>query len=158
MSSGYPPFGGLPVQRCLRCGSPLPANVVTCMNCGTYNPVAQPSAYADQGQVQSGSMQPQASMNGRHFSGAQFGQPFISPNNFYPMQGQDKHANFNGYYVAPQQNANYYYPSKTYQGYGQPSPQKKRGSGVGFIVGIGLLVLFFVGGGFSGYFFFFNSV
>ena len=52
MSSVFPPFGGLPAQRCLRCGTPLPSGTVTCTNCGTYNPVVYPGTFSDQRQVQ----------------------------------------------------------------------------------------------------------
>jgi hypothetical protein len=147
MSSVYPPFGGPPAQRCLRCGTPLPPNVVTCVNCGTYNPVAQPGASPDQGQVQWGSSQPQTSFGGGQHSGLQWGQAPVSPpqnnqwgqppaqpqnntfgapytpqpsslpNNFYPMPGQNQQSNYNNYNAAPQQNAYYSAPTTTYEGY-----------------------------------------
>ena len=106
MSSVYPPFGGPPAQLCLRCGTPLPSNVVTCVNCGTYNPVAQPGTFSDQRQIQWGGLQSQASFSGGQYPGTQLGQPpalpqnnahgtsytpqsYSPPNNFYPM-GQPK--------------------------------------------------------------------
>ncbi len=147
MSSAYPTFGGPPAQRCLRCGTPLPPNVVTCVNCGTYNPVAQPGAFPEQGHVQWGGSQPQTSFGGGQYSESQWGQPPVSPpqnnqwgqppaqpqnnafgtpytpqpssppNNFYPMPGQNQQSNYNNYYAAPQQNAYYSPPTTTYQGY-----------------------------------------
>ena len=183
MSSVYPPFGGPPVQLCLRCGTPLPSHVVTCVNCGTYNPPAQPGTFSGQRQIQGGGLQPQASFNGGQYSGTQLGQPFGTPsqynqwgqpstsppqnnvygtpygpqssppNNFYPMPGQNPHTNVNNFYVAPQQNAYYSSPSNTYGGYIQ-SPQRKRGPKVGLIVGIVLLVVLLVGGAFTGYFYY----
>ncbi len=183
MSSVYPPFGGPPAQLCLRCGTPLPSNVVTCVNCGTYNPVVQAGTFSDQRQIQWGGSQSQTSFNGGQYSGTQSGQPFgtqsqynqwvqpsTSPpqnnvystqfapqsspaNNFYPMPGQNPHTNVNNFYVAPQQNAYYSSPSTTYRGYIQ-SPQRKRGPKVGLIVGIAFLVVLLVGGALTGYFYF----
>ena len=182
MSSAFPPFGGLPAQRCLRCGTPLPFATVTCSNCGTYNPVVYPATFSDQRQVQWGGMQSQSPLNGIQYSGIpvgqsavpssnfnQWGQPsslpqnntfgasnvpqsFASSKNYYPMPGQSPQSNFNNFYVAPQQNA--FYPSSmsTYGGYVQ-SPQK-RGSRVGFIVGIVLLVMLIVGGTLTGYYYY----
>jgi hypothetical protein len=146
MSSMYPPFGGSPAQRCLRCGTPLPPNVVTCVNCGTYNPVAQPGASPDQGQVQWRGSQPQAPFGGGQYSGSQWGQipvlppqnnqwgqpsvlpqnntfgtsntpqPSSLPNNFLTMPGQNQQTNSNNYYATPQQNAFYSAPTTTYEG------------------------------------------
>jgi hypothetical protein len=138
MSSAYPAYGGPPTQRCLRCGTPLPPNVVTCVNCGTYNPVAQPGVSPEQGQIQWGGSQPQTTFGGGQYSESQWGQTSVSPpqnnqwgqtpaqpqnntfgtpytpqpsspNNYYPMPGQNQQSNFNNYYAAPQQNA-YYSP------------------------------------------------
>lgn len=147
MSSAYPPLGGPPAQRCMRCGSPLPPNVVTCVNCGTYNPVPQTGALPDHGQVQWRGPQPQTSSGGGQYSGPQWGQapvspsqndqwgqpavlpqnntfgtaytpqPSSSPNNFYAMPGQSPQSNFNNNYVAPQQNAYYSTPTNTHEGY-----------------------------------------
>jgi 3-keto-disaccharide hydrolase len=186
MSSVYPPFGGPPAQLCLRCGTPLPSNVVTCVNCGTYNPAAQPGIFSDQRQIQWGGLQSQASFSGGQYSGTLLGQPPASssqynqwgqppalpqnnaygipytpqsspppPTNFYPMPGQSPQSNFNNFYVAPQQNAFYSSPTTTYGGYNQ-SPQRKRGSKVGLIIGVVLLVVFLVGGAFTGYFYYKN--
>ncbi|HEX9134106.1 MAG TPA: family 16 glycoside hydrolase [Ktedonobacteraceae bacterium] len=176
MSSVYPPFGGPPAQRCLRCGTPLPPNVVTCVNCGTYNPVAQ-----------SGGSQPQTAYGGGQYSGPQWGQaPVSSPqnnqwgqppafpqnnaysappppppsslNNFYGMPGQTQQSNFNNYNPASQQNAYFSAPAATYEGYApagyNQSPQKKRGPGIGLIVGTILLLIILVGGAFAGYAFY----
>src|SRR6266571_5019096 len=183
MSSVYPPFGGPPAQLCLRCGTPMPSNVVTCVNCGTYNPVAQPGTFSDQRQIQWGGLQSQASSSGGQYPGTQLGQPFVSPsqynqwgqppalpqnnvhgtpytpqsstppNNFYPMLGQNPQSNCNNFYVAPQQNAYYSAPTTTYGGYNQ-SLQQKRGPKVGLIVGLVLLVVLLVGGAFTGYFYY----
>jgi Domain of Unknown Function (DUF1080) len=182
MSSVHPPFGGPPVQRCLRCGTPLPSNTVTCVNCGTYNPVAQPGTFSDQSQVQWGDLQSQATFNGEQYSGRQSGQLFVSPsqynqwgqpsaipqnnvysasyapqtsppNNFYPMPGQNQQSNFNHFYVAPQQNAFYFTPVNTYGGNIQSS-QQNRDHRVGFIVGVVLLVVLLIGGAFTGYFYY----
>ena len=177
MSSVYPPFGGPPAQRCLRCGTPLPVNVVTCVNCGTYNPVAHPGALYDQRQVQWGSSQPQPSVNGSQYSGTHLEQPSMYPsqlnqrgqpstyaqnnpygvsfapqtsppsNNFYPMPGQNKVSNFNTFYSTPQQSAYYSTSMNAYGNYIQ-SPARKRGSRMRFIVGLLLLVLvLFIVGG-----------
>lgn len=40
MSSPNPPFGGMPLRPCQRCGGPLASNVVRCGNCGYSNPPA----------------------------------------------------------------------------------------------------------------------
>jgi 3-keto-disaccharide hydrolase len=151
MSSVYPPFGGPPAQRCLRCGTPLPSNVVTCVNCGTYNPVAQPGGSLDQGQSQWGGSTAQTSYSGGQYSGPQWGQapvplsqdnqwgqppvypqnnpfgtPYMpqavsSPNNIYGIPGQDQQSNVNNYYGMPQQNAYYSSPSATHEGYSSGS-------------------------------------
>ena len=147
MSSVYPPLGGPPAQRCMRCGTPLPPNVVTCANCGTYNPVPQPGVFPDRGQVQWRGSQPQTSFGGGQYSGPQWGQPPVSasqndqwgqppvlpqnnafgtpytlqpssaPNNFYAMPGQNPQSNLNSSYVAPQQNAYNSAPTNSYEGY-----------------------------------------
>lgn len=179
MSSVYPP-GGVPVQRCLRCGTQLPVNGVTCAYCGTYNPVAQPTTFTDQRGAQWISMQPRTSMHGGQYLGTQLGQPIFSPSqnslwvqqysqsqqnlysppkifqNYtsYPMPGQGTDFSNNGYDMAPQQNANYFYPSTSYDMYARSSPQEKRNSGVGFVVGVGLLIILLVGGGLAGYYYF----
>jgi hypothetical protein len=185
MSSIYPPFGGPPAKLCLRCRTPLPANVVTCVNCGTYNPLNQSGTDSHKRQVQLEGLQSQASFNGGQYSEKPLEQPFISPpqynqlgrpsalpqnnvygtsntpqsppssNNFYPMPGQNPQSNFNNFYVAPQQNAYYSSPTTTYGGYNS-SPQQKRGPRVGLIVGVVLLVVFLVGGAFTGYFYYKN--
>jgi hypothetical protein len=185
MSSVYPPFGGPQVQRCLRCGTPLSPNVITCVNCGIYNTVAQPGIFPDQGQVQWGGLQPQNSFSDGQYLGTQWGQPSVSPlqnnqweqspvlpqnngfgtpytpqsssppNNFYATPGQNPQSNFNNFYVAPQQNAYYSSPMAMYEGYNQP-PQQKRGPKVGLIVGIVLLVILLVGGAFTGYLYYNN--
>jgi hypothetical protein len=185
MSSVNPLFGSPPVHLCLRCGTPLPSKTVTCLNCGTYNPVFQRGTFTDQSQVQSGGLQSHASFNGGQYPGRLLEQPSISPaqynqwgqpsalpqnniygaaytpqsppspNNLYSMPGQNPQSNFNNFYVAPQQNGYYSSPTTTYEGYNQ-SPQQKRGSRVGLIVGVVLLVVFLVGGAFTGYFYYKN--
>jgi hypothetical protein len=147
MSSVYPPFGGPPAQRCLRCGAPLPPNVITCSNCGTYNPVTQPGWSSDQGQSQRGRSPAPSSYDGSRYSGQQWGQaplappqnsqwgqppafpqndsfgtpytpqPVSSPNNIYGQPGQGQQSNFNNSYGMPQQNAYYSAPSALYEGY-----------------------------------------
>jgi hypothetical protein len=82
MSSVYPPFGGPSAHLCLRCGTPLPYNVVTCVNCGTYNPIAQPGTFSDQIQIQGGGLQSQTSLNGGQYSGTQLGRPLVSPSQY----------------------------------------------------------------------------
>src|SRR6516162_3672884 len=82
MSSVYPPFGSPPAHLCLRCGTPLPSNSVTCVNCGTYNPVVQPGTFSDQRQVQQGGLQPQTSFNNAQYSGGQLGQTLESPTQY----------------------------------------------------------------------------
>jgi hypothetical protein len=183
MSSVYPPFGDPPVHLCLRCGTPLPSNAVTCVNCGTYNPVVQQVPFSDQSQVQWGGLQSQAALNAGQYSGRPLEQPFVSPtqynqwaqssalpqnnvygasytpqshsspNNLFPMPGQNPQSNFNNFYVVPQQNGYYSSPTTTYGGYSQ-SHQQKLGPRVGLIVGVVLLVVFLVGGAFTGYFFY----
>jgi hypothetical protein len=180
MSSVYPPYGGPPAQRCVRCGTPLPPNVVTCVNCGTYNPVTQP-----------GGSQQQTAYGGGQSSGPQWGQEPVSPpqnnqwgqpqppafpqnnaysappsssqNNYYGMPGQPQQSNFNNYNPALQQHAYYTAPAATYEGYApagqngyaQPgynwSPQKRRGPRIALIVGVVLLLIILVGGAFVGY-------
>ncbi len=167
MSSMYPPYWGPPAQRCLRCGTPLPPNAVTCMNCGAYNPPAQPGGPAEQGWGGSSPIGNGQPPNSPPQQSNQWGQPasvppnnpfgpqsMSSPNNFYGMPGQGQQPNFG----APQQNA--YYSSATNVGYqpysrngyspGRP-PQKKRGPGL--IIGIALLVIVLVAGSFGGYLF-----
>src|SRR6266581_182818 len=86
MSAVYPPFGGPPAQRCLRCGAPLPPNVITCSNCGTYNPVTQPGWSPDQGQSQWGRSPAPSSYDGSRYSGQQWGQaPLASPEKTWPQ-------------------------------------------------------------------------
>lgn len=165
MSSVFPPYGGLPPQRCLRCGMPLPSNTVTCVNCGTYSPMAQPGAFS----WQSVGMQQKHALNGGQSPISpseqsivypsqpnQWGQSSVlpqnnvygpsyisqSPNNFFPIPGHSPQSNFNNFYVAPQQN--------TYNGYIQSPP--KKGSRVGLIVGIVLLVVLVAGGALGGYY------
>jgi hypothetical protein len=185
MSSVHPPFGGPPVQFCLRCGTPLPSNSVTCVHCGTYNPAAQPAPFPDQSQVQWGGLQSQVSFNGGQYSGSSSGQPFVSPhqynqwgqqsalpqnndygtsyapqssppNNFYPMPGQNRLTNFNNFYVAPQQNAFYSSPANSYGGNIQ-SPQQHRGPKVGVIISVVLLIVLLIGGAFTGYYYYQNQ-
>jgi hypothetical protein len=177
MSSVLPPFGGPSAQLCLRCGTPLPSNAVTCLNCGTYNPVAYPGTFSDQRGVQWGGLQSQPSLSSGQYSGNPPGQPSVYPsqfnhwapssslpqnnvygaspssNSYYPMPGQSPQLNSNNFYVASQQNAYYSPPMNTYGGYIQSS-QQKSGPRVGFIVGIILLVVLIVGGAFAGYYYY----
>jgi 3-keto-disaccharide hydrolase len=145
MSSAYPPYGGPPSQRCVRCGTPLPPNVVTCANCGTYNPVTQSGGSPDQGQALWGGSQPQTAFGGGQYSVPQWGQapisppqnnqwsqpqspafpqnnayaapPSSSPNNYYGAPGQPQQSNFNAYNPGLQQNGYYSSPAATYEGY-----------------------------------------
>ncbi len=150
MSSMYPSYSGPAARRCLRCGTPLPPNVVNCLNCGTYNPVAQPGGSAGQGQPHWGSSPAQTSFSSGQFSGTQWeqapispsqnnqwGQPaelpqnnsfdtpgsVSSPSNFYNMPGlsMGQQSNFNNYYAGPQQNAYFSSPSATYERYSSGS-------------------------------------
>ncbi len=182
MSSVYPPFGGSPAQRCLRCGTPLPPNVVTCMNCGTYNPIAQSGLAPEQGQALWGESQPQTVYSGGQYSELQWGQPPVSPqqnnqwgqpsdypqnntylapsapspslNNYYGMPGQTQQSGFNNFNQAWQQNA-YYAAPYAPAGY-NPSPQQKHGPRVGLIAGLILLLIILVGSAFAGYAFYKN--
>ncbi len=188
MSSVYPPFGGSSIHRCLRCGTPLPANGVTCVNCGAYNPVIQPPAFTDQGQAQWEVVQSQVSMNGGQYSGtlngqfvsypqySQWAQPSVPlrqnfssssnvsqsspPSNYpsYPMPGQVMQSNFSDFYVTPQQNVSYFSPTPGYGRYAQTLPQKKKKPGAGFFFGIGLLIVLLIGGGLAGYYYFEHDV
>ena len=183
MSSVYPPSGDPPVHLCLRCGTPLPSNAVTCVKCGTYNPVVQQVPFSDQSQVQRGGLQSQAALNAGQYSGRPLEQPFVSPtqynqwgqpsalpqdnvygasdtpqsppspHNLFLMPGQNPQSNFNNFHMAPQQNGYYSFPTTMNGGYLQ-SPRQKRGPGVGLIVGVVLLVVFLVGGAFTGYFYY----
>lgn len=182
MSSVHPPFGGPPVQFCLRCGAPLPSNSVTCVHCGTYNPAAQTGTFSDQSQVQWGGLQSQVAFNGGQYSEISSGQPFVypsqynqwgqqsalpqnndfgtsdapqssPPNNFYPFTGQKRLTNSNNFYVAPQQNAFYSSPANSYGGNIQ-SPQQNLGPRVGAIAGIVLLIVLLIGGVYTGYFYY----
>ena len=182
MSSAFPPFGSLPALRCLRCGTPLPSDTVTCINCGTYNPAVYPGTFSDQRQVQWGGVQSQPPLNGSQYSGIPVGQPTAAPSqfnqwgqsyslpqnntfgasnmsqsfpssrNYYPMPGQSPQSNFNNFYVAPQQYA--LYPSSMTTNGGYVQSHQKRSSRVGFIVGIVLLVILIVGGTLTGYYFY----
>ena len=82
MSSAFPPYGSLPALRCLRCGTPLPSDTVTCINCGTYNPAVYPGAFSDQRQVQWGGVQSQPPINGSQYSGIPVGQHTAPPSQF----------------------------------------------------------------------------
>ncbi len=170
MSSVYPPFGGPPSQRCLRCGTPLPPNVVTCMNCGTYNPIAQSGISPEKEQALWGGSQPQIAYSNGQYSEPQWVQSPISPqqsnqrgqpsafpqnntyvapppsslNNYYGIPGQTQQSSFNNYNPVSQQNA-YYSQSDAPAGY-HPSPQEKRGSRVGLIAGLIFLLIILVGG------------
>ena len=181
MSSAFSPFGGQPAQRCIRCGTPLLSDTVTCTNCGTYNPIVNPGTFSDHRQIQWGGMQSQSLLNSNQSLGVPLGQPsipssqlnqwgqssslpqnnvygayYVSPSsrNYYPMPGQNQQANFNNFYVAPQQNALYSPSLGTYGGYSQVSqtPQKRR-SKVGIALGIVLLFVLIVGGTLTGYYY-----
>src|SRR6266702_1728706 len=82
MSSVYPPFGGPPAQLCLRCGTPRPSNVVTCVNGGTYTGThggqlfVSPSQYDQWGQPLA---LPQNTVYGTSYTP----QSSSPPNNFY---------------------------------------------------------------------------
>src|SRR5215469_15824622 len=76
MSTGYPPYGGPPARRCLRCGMPLSPDVVTCTNCGTHNPVG---SSPQQGQVPWGGSSPQMPPAGGQYPGQQWGPSPASP-------------------------------------------------------------------------------
>jgi hypothetical protein len=147
MSSAYPPYGGPLMQRCVRCGAPLSPNVVTCANCGAYNPVAQSGGPVGQEQSPWAGSSPQTSLGSGSYPGSpweqapsaplqnnQWGQSVVPPQNtpfgesyapqsmtpppnYYGMQGQGQQSNFNNYYATPQQNT--YHPSQsaTYEGY-----------------------------------------
>ncbi len=175
MSSVYPPFGGSPAQRCLRCGTPLPPNVVTCMNCGTYNPVAQSGLSPEQGQALWGGSQPQTVSSGGQYSGLQWGQTpgsaqqnnqwgqpsdfpqnnaYLAPpppppplSNYYGMPGQTQQPGFNNFNQTWQQNA--YYPAPY-------APEQKHGPRVGLIAGLIFLLIILVGSTFAGYTFYKN--
>src|SRR6266481_2814374 len=130
MSSVYPPYGGPPARRCLRCGMPLPPDVVTCTNCRTHNPVG---SSPQQGQTPWGGSSPQMPPAGGQYPGQQWGpspaspsqwgqpaaqphpsgppQSIPSPNNFFDPPGQNHQ-----YYGAPQQPAFYSSPPATYDG------------------------------------------
>jgi hypothetical protein len=172
MSSMYPSYGGPVARRCLRCGTPLPPNVVNCLNCGTYNPVAQPGGSAGQGQPHWESSPAQTSFSSEQYSGQYWEQAPISPStsspsNFYNMPGlsMGQQSNFNSYYAGPQQNAYYSPPSATSEGYSSGTlngyspagydrpPHKKDRPKVGLIIGILLLVIALVGGAFAGFFY-----
>lgn len=182
MSSVYPPFGGSPAQRCLRCGTSLPPNVVTCMNCGTYNPVAQSGLSPEQEQALWGGSQAQTMNSGGQYSGLQWeqtpgspqqnnqwGQPsafpqnnaYLAPaapppslNNYYGTPGQTQQPGFNNFNQAWQQNA-YYAAPYAPAGYNS-SPQQKRGPRVGLIAGLIFLLIVLVGSAFAGYTFYKN--
>jgi len=184
MSSVYPPYGGPPARRCLRCGMPLPPDVVTCTNCGTHNPVG---SSPQQGQTPWGGSSPQMPPAGGQYPGQQWGpspaspsqwgqpaaqphpsgppQSIPSPNNFFGPPGQNQQ-----YYGAPQQPAFYSSPPATYDGlqrsnlngysstgYNQP-PEGKRRPKLGLVIlVIGLLVVVITGGVFAGYIFLKNQ-
>jgi hypothetical protein len=143
MSAMYPPYGGPPAQRCLRCGMPLPPNEVTCRNCGTYNPVAQPGSSPQQGQVPWQGASPQMPFGNGQYQGQQWrqtpvpsaqnsewGQPASPPpqNNAFgtpytpqPVSSPNDIYGMPGqaqqYYGTPQQNAFYSPPPTMYERY-----------------------------------------
>jgi 3-keto-disaccharide hydrolase len=184
MSSIYPPYGGPPAKLCLHCGAPLPANVVTCVNCGTYNPLTQPGTNSHQGQAQLEGLQSQASFNGGQYTGRPSGQPFVSSTQYNQWGQSSVLPQDNGYdasyapQFSPPVNNNFYpIPGQNPQSnftnfnaapqqnasYSAPmipndgyiqSPQQKHGPGVGFIFGVILLIVLLIGGAFTGYFYF----
>jgi hypothetical protein len=140
MSLVYPPPGGPPTHSCLRCGTSLPLTVVTCMNCGTYNPVVLPGGSGAQTSY-SGGQYPGLQWGQAPVSPSQsnqwgqppmypqnnpFGTPYIpqeasSPNNIYGIPGQGQQSNVNNSYGMPQQNAYYSSPPAIYEGYSSGS-------------------------------------
>ena len=196
MSSMYPPSGGPPFRRCLRCGMPLSPNVVNCGQCGAYNGIPQPNGPVDQTQsaanvslpwggeqvrqvpFSSGqypgswgqpSMPPSQNMPSQNMptgntfipqppSFAQTSQPLPFPGNNYGQPGQFQQANYNTYGNASQQNRYSRSPSATLGGiqpgsmndYEQFSEQKQ-GPRVGLIIGVILLLVVLIGGGFLGF-------
>src|SRR5215469_1510072 len=180
MSSVYPPYGGPPARRCLRCGMPLSPDVVTCTNCGTHNPVGNSP---QQGQVPWRGSSPQMPPAGDQYPGQQCGpssappsqwaqphpsgppQSISAPNNFFGQPGQNQR-----YYGAPQQPAFYSPPPATYDGfqrsnpngysptgYTQP-PERERRPKLGLMLFIiGLLVIVIAGGASAGYIFLKNQ-
>jgi hypothetical protein len=143
MSAMYPPYGGPSVQRCRRCGMPLPPNEVTCTNCGMYNPVAQPGSSPQQGQVPWEGASPQMPFGNGQYQGQQWRQtpvPSAQNNEWGPPASPPPQNNAFGtpytpqpisspnniygipgqnqqYYGPPQQNAFYSSPPATYEGY-----------------------------------------
>jgi len=184
MSSVHPPFGGPPAQRCSRCGTHLPSNVITCVNCGAYNPIPQAGTYSDQRPTQWGGWQPQASYNGGHYPGAQPGQPFVPPSqydqwgrpsilpqhNIYSTShaSQSSSPPPNNFYPSAGQNSrsnynnfyvapqqNVYYSTLSTAYEGyNQSSQQKRGRKVGLLVGVVLLAVLLVGGSYIGYYYY----
>ncbi len=177
MSSMYPPFSGPLLQRCIRCGTPLPPNVSMCGNCGTFNTLPQPGGVMGQAQGQapissgvyapvptatspgSGQLmgwgQPQfAAPNA--FGQAFPSQPLPPPNNNFGMPaGFNNSTNMQGnlYYGSPSGVSNAFQSGGmdgfTPDEYYQPQ-QKKRGPRVALIILIGLLSLVIIGGGLAG--------
>jgi len=148
------------------------------VNCGAYNPVAQPGGFPEQGQALWGGSQQQTAFGGGQYSGPQWGQApaslqnnaystpppaYSSPNNYYGMPGQTQQSNFSTYNPASQQNAYYSAPPASYDGYSPAllngyapggynrPPEKKSGPSVGLIAGMILLLIILVGGAFAGY-------
>jgi hypothetical protein len=137
MSSVYPPFGNPPAQRCQRCGTPLVPNVLTCVNCGAFNPVAQPGGSAEQGQPFWGGspLQPsQTPFGSGQYQGSQWGQPSVPPsqnnqwrhpqpptfppdNTFGAPYMPQQLSTPNNFYGMPGQNMYYSSPSAIYDGY-----------------------------------------
>lgn len=142
MSSAYPPYGGVSVRPCQRCGMSLPLNEVYCRNCGYYNTPGQSSnavgiapanaAWGEAAPPTAYGQYPQ-----HQYAGQQWGQsPPPAPgmqNNFYdqypvPQLSFDmppQQAASNNYYAvpAPAGNSENYYGGANQSGnyYGGPS-------------------------------------
>jgi len=173
MSSMYPPSSGPLLQRCIRCGIPLPPNVSMCGNCGTFNTLQQSGGFMGQAPTSSGVYAPVPTAtspgSGQLMGWGQpqfaapdaFGQAFPSQplppanNNFGMPAGFNNPTNMqaNLNYGSPSSVSNTFQPGGVngfMSGEYYQLQQKKRGPKVALIILVGLLLLVVIGAGLVG--------
>ncbi len=173
MSSAYPPPGSQMIQRCFRCGMPLPPNGAICGNCGAYNALpqnewGQAQAY---GQVPiSGPLQARAPATGSLWGYANnTAMPTAPTQAQFATWGQPSAATVPGAYtqaVQPYQPSQFQpspfapafaempAPNQSAHGYYQDEQENHGPGRMGMMLVIGLLLLLVVGGALSGVIYF----
>ena len=147
-------------RLCERCGRPLAPSEVYCGTCGQYNSLPATGTPPPPGKSWGGPS-PQTNYGGGQSAGQLWGQTPSStvPNNPYgggfvqqPMYPGSAYAPPSSPYVTPppatgfqQDIMNGYRPA------GYSPPPRKRGPGIGSIIGTVILLLVLAGGGFIGY-------